>query len=348
MMIRRILQFPLLVLAVTGMLLGGCATQHDSAPAARPERIWPEPPATPRIRYLNSVYSAEDFGIGKSFWQQLGDFISGPSSTRLVRPMAVVADTQNNIVYVADPGAKGVHRFDLKHSRYRLLRRKDKLPLPSPTHMAAGENGRVYITDSELGQVFVATPDGKRLLPLALDAELKQPTGIVYEPGTGRLYIVDTAAHVIKVFSNNGALVGQFGRRGNAPGEFNYPTSLWQARPGELLVTDSLNFRIQRVDTGGHPLGQFGQAGDASGKLSRPKGVATDRSGSVYVVDAMFHAFQVFDASGKLLFMLGSQGHDAGEFWLPTGIFITADDRIYVSDSHNRRIQIFRYIGGEP
>lgn len=344
----RIAGFALLTLIVTGPLLSGCAPARNTTPVTQAERVWPEAPAQPRIRYIKSVYSAEDLGIKKSFWKRLGEFITGPSSTRLVRPMAVVVDASSEIVYVADPGTRGIHRFDLRGASYQLLYRENNLPLPSPTGMALGADKRVFITDSSLGGLFVATPEVDFLSPVELQSELQQPTGVVFDQETGQLYIVDTSAHAIKVYSAAGDFIRQFGRRGSGPGEFNFPTALWQDRSGQLLVSDSLNFRIQRFNTRGEFISQFGQAGDASGDLSRPKGVATDRSGHIYVVDSMFHAFQIFDAAGELLFMLGSQGHEAGQFWLPTDIFIAADDSIYVSDSHNQRVQIFRYIGGEP
>jgi len=345
---QRILQFTLLNLISAGFILNGCTPARSTAPVVQTERVWPEPPAQPRIHYEKSVYGAEDLGIKKSFWKRLGEFITGPSSTRLIRPMAVVVDSRNELIYVADPGARGIHRFNLRSSSYKLLHREDNLPLPSPTSMALGPGDQVFITDSGLGQLFVATPEANFLSPVELELELEQPTGVLFEQATGYLYIVDTAAHAIKVYSGSGAFIRKFGRRGSGPGEFNFPTALWQDRQGQLLVSDSLNFRVQRLNTHGQFLDQFGQLGDASGDLSRPKGVATDRSGHIYVVDSVFHAFQIFDARGELLLILGSQGHDAGEFWLPTGIFIAPDDSIYVSDSHNQRVQIFRYIGGEP
>jgi DNA-binding beta-propeller fold protein YncE len=344
----RTLQAILLAGLCTSVLLAACTPARQAAPGAALERIWPEPPAAPRIRYLRSFHNAEDLGIEKSFWQRLGEFISGPASSHLVRPMAVVTDASGELIYVADPGARGVHRFDVRRGKYKLLYRDNELPLHSPVGLALGPENRVYVTDAGLGQLFMVKPEDKYLSPVTLEAELEQPTGIVVEPDTGRLYIVDTAAHAIKVFSSTGAVIGQFGGRGSGAGEFNYPTALWRDRQGRLLVTDSLNFRIQFFTTEGRFLGQFGQLGDASGDMARPKGVATDAAGHVYVVDSMFHAFQVFDETGDLLLHLGEQGHAAGEFWLPTGLFIAADDRVYVADSHNQRVQIFRYIGGKP
>jgi len=345
----RTLSSLLLAVVCSSLLLAGCA------PATRPvgetlvsPRTWPEPPATPRIRFESSFHAAEDLGIEKSFWRRLGEFITGADTTWMIRPMAVVTDPDGKRIHVADPGIRGVHRFDLENHRYKIIRRENNRPLPSPTGITRDVDGRIYVTDSVLATLFVLEPDGKFFTPVKLEVDLIQPTGIVSDPATGSLYIVDTGAHDIKVFSTNGKLLRQFGARGSGPSAFNFPTGIWLNADGHLLVTDSLNFRIQVLDTEGHFITRFGQAGDASGTLARPKGVATDSFGHIYVVDSIHHALQIFDLDGNLLLELGEQGHGAGQFWLPTGIFIAPDNRIYVSDSHNQRVQIFRYIGGKP
>jgi DNA-binding beta-propeller fold protein YncE len=246
---------------------------------------------------------------------------------------------------VADPGAKGVHRFDPVAERYDLIAAQGGAGLPSPVGLARGNDGEVYVTDSELAQVLVIRPGAKAALPLALP-QMGQPTGIAFDPATGRLYVVDTAAHCVNIFNRDATLHARFGRRGAADGEFNYPTLLWRDAEGRLYVTDSLNFRIQVFDAQGQLLRRFGQAGDGTGDNIRQKGVATDSYGHVYVVDALFNAVQIFDQSGRLLLSLGGLGSDRGEFWLPVGIFIGEEDLIYIADSYNQRIQILRYVGG--
>jgi DNA-binding beta-propeller fold protein YncE len=260
--------------------------------------------------------------------------------------MAVVA-TSEGVLYVADPGARGVHRFDPNNGRYRLIRRKNKRPLPSPVGLAVGPKGEVYVADSLLQQLFVIMPASKVAAPFPLQAMVKQPTTLALDPAAGRLYVVDTGVHQVKVFGMDGELQFTIGRRGTGDGEFNYPTAIWRDKAGRLVITDSLNFRIQVFDGSGGFIEKFGKLGDATGDLSRPKGVATDRFGHIYVVDSLFHAVQIFNMSGDFLLSFGNQGQGPGEFWLPTGIFIGEDDTIYVADSHNQRIQVFRYVGGQ-
>ena len=318
------------------------------APAPRPEEpvslVWPAAPDPARIAFVRTISRSEDLGISKRFFQRVYDLLFGEEEARIVRPMAIVE--ADGILYVADPGAKGVHRFDPKGGDYDLIHATGGKALPSPVGLALGASGEVYVTDSALGQVFVIRPGAEEAAPVSLGAALHQPTGIACDPASGRLYVVDTAAHDIKVFNRDGTLVSNIGHRGVQDGEFNFPTLLWRTREGLLYVTDSLNYRIQILDREGRFVAKFGRHGDGSGDQQIQKGVAIDSYGHVYVVDSLIGAFQIFDDAGKFLLLVGGHGRERGEFWLPTGIFITETDTIYVADSHNQRVQVFRYIGG--
>jgi DNA-binding beta-propeller fold protein YncE len=321
-----------------------------SPPAAPPEPqvptsglAWPSPPSPAQIVYVRAISSPADLGLTKSLFVRLFEFVFGEEQQRLIRPMAVVDVA--GVMYVADPGAKGVHRFDRPAGKYKLLHEKGDAGLPSPVGLAVGSNGDVYVTDSVLGAVYVLKPGAEFATHLNLTGTLKQPTGIAFDLTSKQLFVSDTHAHDIKVFSLDGTLVKTMGRRGGGDGEFNFPTMLWRSDGGQLLVTDSLNFRTQIFDSNGLFLSKFGKLGDGSGDAPRQKGVAKDRYGHIYVVDSLLHAVQIFDTSGRFLLSFGGLGQAPGEFWLPTGVFVAADDMIYVTDSYNRRVQVFKYVG---
>lgn len=328
-------------IACVAFLFVVCAAVPASA--EQEKLVWPHAPAQPRVEFVRTFTRAADLGIAKGFFERLKDLLFGEAETRIIRPMAVV--TSGDIIYVADPGAKGVHRFDTAGGEYALIAATDDTPLPSPVGLARGAAGEVYVADSRLAQVFIIRPGAKSALALRLDVKLTQPTGLAFDAASGQLYVADTAEHRIHIFERDGSLAGSIGRRGTGDGEFNYPTYLWRTPEGRLYVTDSLNFRIQAFDARGRFASKFGRQGDGTGDAARQKGVATDRHGHVYVVDALFHAFQIFDATGRLLLPVGERGQGRGEFWLPTGIFID-EDMIYIADSYNQRIQVLRYIGG--
>jgi DNA-binding beta-propeller fold protein YncE len=331
------------VLVVLAGLLEACVP----VPALKPDAatlVWPPAPEPARIAWVRSFSRPEDLGISRTFFQRVKDLLFGASEVRMVRPMAVAA--AGSAIYVADPGAKGVHRFDTVNGDYQLIQAEDGSPLPSPVGIAAcGKT--VLISDSSRAQLFSFAPGDKGAHALATDAVLQQPTGIACDMAAGSVFVSDTAAHRIVRFrlGATGLSAGKaFGGRGTGPGEFNFPTYLWWGGDGRLFVSDALNFRVQMLDGDGRPLGQFGRQGDGSGDAARQKGVATDSQGHVYVVDALFHAFQIFDGNGDYLLAVGARGGDPGEFWLPTGIFIERD-MIYVADSYNSRVQVFRFSG---
>jgi hypothetical protein len=336
---RRLAWLALLAAAV----LAGCGSARpitvDQAPLTWPEQIEEQA----RVEFVKAISRPEDFEIRKGFLQRLGEFLFGTTDVRLVRPMAVVA--VNGAVYVADPGVRGVHRFDLKAGRHDLLTAEGERPLPSPVGLAVGRGGDVYVADSGLGQVLVIRPGATAAVPLALP-KLGQPTGLAFDAATDRLFVTDTTAHQVKVFNADGTLLTAIGQRGDEDGAFNYPTYLWRDGRGRLYVTDSLNYRVQVFDADGGFVRKFGKAGDGTGDFMRQKGVATDTFGHVYIVDGLVSALLIYDEAGRLLLSIGNLGQSRGEFWLPAGIFIGEDNRIYVADAYNGRIQIFRYIGG--
>ncbi len=332
------------------VLLGtmyACASGPDVVPFASEGRIWPEPPDPPRIAFVQAIARPDDLGIRPGFWGRLVSVVAGAPKNAMVRPMDVVATTGGDMIYVADPDARCVHRFDLERSRYDCLRVSRDESLGSPIGLAITPAGRVYVADSLLRGIFTIGAGDKYLQRLDTGEALQQPTGVAWDEDAGVLFVTDTGAQSIKAFTPEGEQVLGFGERGTEPGQFNFPTYLWLPGDGELIVTDSLNFRIQQFATDGEFLHAFGKNGDQVGDFARPKGVAVDALGHIYVVDALFNGVQIFDRQGMLLLAFGEQGQGPGEFWLPNGIHVTRDNMIFVADSYNRRIQVLRYIGTE-
>lgn len=337
----------LVLMVVTVTACSHFGGQRAEMAPTQVDRVWPEPPAPARIAYVRSFSTSDDLGIRRGFFSRFLDFFTGRPELRIVRPMAVL-DSEDGKIYVADPGINAVHRFDTRNGEHELIVASDRQALESPTGLARGARGEIFITDSFLGQVYVVPPGADVAEALSLDDAPQQPTSVVLHEASGRLFVVDATRHQVKVYTREGSLLNIIGRRGNGDGEFNFPSMIWLDGDDRLLVSDALNFRVQIFDLDGRFLGKFGRHGDATGDMARPKGVAADRHGHIYVVDALFHSMQLFNDAGDLLLHVGHRGNGAGEFLLPTGIFINRDNLIYVADSHNSRVQVFRYIGDAP
>lgn len=329
------------------VLLAGCATSPRVDPFAVEKGFWPDPPELKRIAFVGEFSNAGDLGIRESAWARFVSITAGGQQDAMVRPMAVAASFDGKIIFVADPDARCVHRYDLHRGRYSCLTLGRRESLVSPVGLAVSDDGMLYVSDSRLAGIYRASMEDKNLVPFAVSAELMQPTGIAWDSVHDLIFVADTGSQSIKVFDTQGALVSEFGDRGPMPGRFNFPTYLWFDPTDELLVTDSLNFRIQRFGDDGKFLKEFGENGDRVGDFARPKGIATDSYGHVYVVDALLNAVQVFGRNGEFLIAVGRQGQGPGEFWLPNGIFISDDNTIFVADSYNKRVQVFRYVGPE-
>lgn len=331
-------------MALTALIVCGCTTDRPQASDGSGDTaamVWPPPPATARIRFVRSIEKPLDMGIRKSLFRRVADKLTGGSDMRFVRPSGVAE--RDNAVYVADPGAQSVWILDPTKNRVTGVHQAGETALVSPVAVAVRADGAVFVADSVLGKVLLLDRTGK-YLGVAAETGLHRPAGLMYDDSAGQLYVADSAGQSIHVFDDHGKELFSWGLRGNAEGQFNYPTHLTFGAAGEVLVTDSLNFRIQAFDHQGTFLRQFGHHGDTSGSFASPKGLAVDSGQHVYVVDALFDTVQIFQPDGTLLLSFGSRGGGPGQFWLPGGLFIDPQDHIFVADTYNHRIQEFRFI----
>jgi sugar lactone lactonase YvrE len=313
-------------------------------PAAR---RWPPAPDAPRLEWVGELTGvapqAEAGKVGRIVRFLLGVVSGAPrGKRRLVRPTGIFAG--DGKVFVADPGAGGVWRFDERTRKGEWLPRGRGLRLPSPVSVAVSTQGRVYVADSVLGRVFILDADGRSFGELRGDPQgMGRPAALAL--AGDRLFVGDVHGHRVSAYGLDGGYLYSFGRRGAGRGELNYPTYLsWDAAAKRLWVCDSGNFRLQSFAFDGSPTASFGENGDRPGYLARPRGLAVDSDGDVYSIDGALEALQVFDRSGRLLLYVGQSGEGAGEFSLPGGAFIDAADRLFVADTHNARVQIFRYL----
>jgi len=334
-MLRNRILKRVLMLAMTVMTFG-CAPK-----AAEINLIYPSFPEEPRIVYLKT-YTGETiyressvldifFGTPVSFIGQLyGVAAKGDKVYAAVfRPPAVVVfdDKERRVSYIGDSGPGS---------------------LSQPTGVVIAADGSIFVADAPGKKIQVYNPEGVHKRSIGKKDEFATPAGLAINNEMGRLYVADSRAHAVKVFSLQGEKLFEFGKPGTGNGEFNGPTNVAvDQRNGKVSVVDTINNRVQVFDKDGKFLLTYGTIGDAPGQFSRPKGIGIDSEGNAYVMDSVFGNFQIFDESGQLLLAIGNYGTGPGEFTYPAGLYVDERDRIFVADSGNHRIQSFQYLSAK-
>ncbi len=321
----------------------GTACAHDARKVGthRPgDPAWPRG-ENRRIAWIGEIRGPENLGIERGFLTRVWDAVTGRRELEgLYRPYGVAVDPAGRIA-VADPGRRAVHLYDPSKGTSRRLYGARGAQLAYP--VAVAFLGRtLLVADSEARAVRAFDESGKpAAVPVKLPA-LTRPSALAVDEPRGRLFVADSAAHVVHVVPlAPGGEARVLGGRGTEPGKFNFPTHIAVDGEGRLAVSDSMNFRVQIFDASLEPLTAFGQLGDGLGDLSRPKGIVVDREGVVFVLEGYFDVIQAFDSGGTLLGAFGGSGVQPGRLWLAGGMTLDARGRLYVADTFNGRVQVF-------
>jgi photosystem II stability/assembly factor-like uncharacterized protein/sugar lactone lactonase YvrE len=160
----------------------------------------------------------------------------------------------------------------------------------------------------------------------------------------GRLYVAETAAGRIAVFSRSGRYLAGLGG-------LDSPISVAVDANGRVLVGSRDTGKVQVLTGDLAPLFELG-AGE--GEFFRPSDICLDSAGRVYVVDRGNDIVMLYDSSGQFSGTLGSSGNEAGQLYRPVAIAVNeAAGEIIVLDrqlvagteKQGARIQFFSMTG---
>lgn len=347
------------VVAALACMLAACASSPPrlvfdvGAVPGRAPGMWPAAPEMPRYLFAGALLGEQNFvsadaerrsaAVQALRWLA-GIEEAGPDPVVLQRPVTgtVAADGR---IFVSDASRAAVFVFDEAAGRLDVWDRADgSRRFVSPVGVAADADGGLLVADAELGYVSRLDAQGNPVGRIG-QGTIRRPTGVVRDASSGRIFVADTEAHDIKVFSAQGTLLQVIGRRGEGEGEFNFPTHL-AMHGGDLYVTDSMNSRVQIVEAEtGRWRRAIGRRGLFIGNLVRPKGVAVDEEGNVYVVESYYDTLLVFDAAGSLLLPVNGGASAADRLYLPAGVWTDRRGRVFVADMFNGRVLIYNFLG---
>lgn len=129
--------------------------------------------------------------------------------------------------------------------------------------------------------------------------------------------------------------IGEWGVRGDAPGELAEPVGLAVDLNARVYLADRRTGRLQKFEPGGVPLFSFEDRAVRSASS-----LAVDSGGAIYVADALAGRIWIRFPDGDLLrnFRVAPQRGADGTF----GFTVAADGTIFVPDPAGGRIQAFR------
>ena len=184
-----------IIAMLTVCALSSCATTKEPAV----ERVWPEPPARARIKYIRSIEGNEDFR--HSFF---GGLSSNVPSIRIKKPYGVFSDGAGKL-YVADTAWGLVLVIDfIEEETFFIGAGRDSGRLEKPVNVTVDASGRVYAVDVSQRRVAVYDSDGQFIFAIGGADEFGRPTGIALNEILGRIYISDTARHVVRTYDFEG------------------------------------------------------------------------------------------------------------------------------------------------
>lgn len=200
-----------------------------------------------------------------------------------------------------------------------------------------GGADQLFLASSGDGRVVVLDLAGKTVRDFRAGGSgaAGRPVGVLVSRGS--CYITDGGAHMVRVFSLDGAAQASWGGPGEKATQFRSPFRIAQDSLDRVLVTDSLNSRILAFTPKGDPLAAFGEFGTTEGTLFRPAGLAVLEGDRILVSDAHFGSLQVFDAQGSYQGVLcGAEGRPLA-LESPTGL-AAAGSTVYVVEMRAGRV----------
>ena len=217
-------------------------------------------------------------------------------------PRAAAVDRHGNI-YVSTEKDSRIHKYDPAGKEIASWDVRDTAGNPyadAPPLVIQGD--RLFALES-VSAVYHPTSD---LISYTLDGQL---VGRVHACSChfarglaasrdGNFWLADTGHNRVSKVSPSGTLLQTLGDKGNAPGQFDEPASIWEAPDGTLFVADIGNERTQSFSPDLKPLAQWPIGRSIARDGNR---LTVDQAGNVVVTQVEDRAVVMYDKNGKEL-----------------------------------------------
>jgi sugar lactone lactonase YvrE len=278
-------------------------------------------------------------------------------------PTRIAVDAKGNL-YVTE-AAKGLVAIYSSEGNYLK-----SFSVSYPVGIAVDPAGNIYVGSGASGKkngyrnsVSIYTPELVLSGSLGIgEGEFGYPNDIA-AGSDGKIYVVDTINHVVKVFDPATGSNFSFGGFGSTSGLFKRPTGIAVSDTagvaGEIYVVDypvvsatsgpTDGSRIQVFDKNGQFLRSFGQFGNLIGQITSPVGIAIDSTGLLYVTDSGQNVVHVLNPSDGTPNGAGGLYDPAKPMYIPMGVAISKNGILYAvsfrGEGNKGRIDAFALDG---
>lgn len=226
--------------------------------------------------------------------------------------------------------------------------------LHGPRAVTTDGNRNAYVTDTQAHRVIKFDPDGHPLLifgqgspeTAGTNGHLYFPDGIVWNKANNLIYVADSSAHDIQVFTTSGAFVRKWGSQGSEEGQLSLPVPIAADCAGNIYVGNGQGpYYVQKFTATGTFISRFGpEHTGVPGGLVVTNYSNTDcqTPADIIVADEYDGVLVRFDSTGQYLNTIGSPGPGQLQFDHPDQMSLQINGsgaHIWVAESGNFRVQ---------
>ena len=276
------------------------------------------------------------------------------NSTQTVKVVNVKRESADNYTLSFTPMQRGWHKLLIKYNDKHIcgsplpvyvtivephqlatIRKPQVLKLPDIAPIKC-YRGKLFVTQVEK-KIFV------------LDSLTKSTEKTITAVGVNEvvtdgshIFYSDMSKDRIVKMDLDGTVIKSTGRKGDAPGEFNYPNGIRLSKDDKLYVCDTDNDRIQVFNKDL----SFERLIGENCRFDCPDDLDFDDAGNLYIVDQDQHCIRVLTPQGKYIRTIGTHKTSTGQGELDNPVSAAIyRNMIYITDMGNRRISVFKLTG---
>ena len=169
-------------------------------------------------------------------------------------PWGVAVNQRGEMVVTEETGhCVSVLSYNGKKIRLFGTRGSGQGQFDRPSGVVVDGKGNILVADGFNRRIQKFTAEGHFLAAVGTS----RPLGITFNSSNGKVYVIETNEHCVKVLNSGFVFSSTFGKKGKDRGQYNSPHGIACDSAGKVYVADRDNHRIQVFTAEGKFLRMF-------------------------------------------------------------------------------------------